>query len=288
MIRYALILGALGLSSLAQAATVTAEATSFPAVLKAAQGGDTIQLQGAFDQIKVNKVTFDPPVTLDASAATIKGVTLTNVVGFTLKNPRISGGGPLGYGVYIRFGKYVRVEGGDISNAVRGIVIGDSTDVAAIGNKLHDLRTDGINLAGVQRAVIAANSCWAFSPIVPPDHPDCIQAWNVKDGPIVSDVTIVGNSAEGIMQGVGLYDEPYRNMVVVGNRMRLTYANAVYIRGGIDSVIVGNDVATIAPLKSDGKPSVKTNITIQGAVGGIACGNAIPNVPYNAAAKPCY
>lgn len=272
------------------AATVPVTPSTVVADVKAAQPGDVLQFRGDFGLLRVTGRTFDPPVIVDLSGATVKGIWLSSVSGMSFTGGTVTAG-PNNYAVRVDKSKKIRLERMTLRDAARGIVAGDSQDLVIIHNVLTNLRTDGIDLAGVQRALVAFNRCSNFAPVYP-DHPDCIQSWQTKDRealglPVVSDIVVAYNTIDGAMQGIGFFDGPYERITMIGNRVRNTYPQGVALYGGVDSLVAYNDVASFVPNKPDGKPGSKTNVNVVAPVRVIACGNVMPNVPKSPAALPC-
>ena len=266
-------------------ASIAVTPANAPAAIKAAQPGDVLVLEGEFPTITLTKRVFAPRLIFDASKARVAGVVFNQTSGVDWQGGRVTQASS-GYAFRVLQSSSISIRGAVATEAVRGIVVDRSTDIAVSGNTLTKLRTDGIDVAGSQRVVVAGNRCSDFAPIAS-DHPDCVQAWNVANTPITADLTIVGNSAEGAMQGIGLYDAPYERVAIIGNRIRIIYPQGVALYGATDSLIMGNDLASIAPLKADGKPSVKVNINMPNSVRVTACSNLVPDVKGHLAAAAC-
>lgn len=258
-------------------AALTATPAQLPAVLKAAQPGDTIKLERAdFGTVKIAKRTFQPAVVIDAARARLGAVVIDRSSGVTWRGGIVGGAAP--YAFSIKASSRIGVESITATDAVRGIVIDNSTDIVVNGNLLTGLRTDGIDIVG-QRITVTNNICRDFSPI-PADHPDCIQGWS--DETPTADVTVTGNSATGTMQAVFFRsDTPgalgFDRIRIERNVGRITYGNGFTVLGGRDSLIRWNDGASI----DGGKVMVRMTGT------GTACGNVLAELTKSEATRPC-
>jgi hypothetical protein len=86
------------------------------------------------------------------------------------------------------------LEGCEIRDFMRGLVVTRCTGVRITGNDVHDLRSDGMNFVQVQNVVIEGNHIHDFHRSVDSeDHADMIQFWtNGTDAPS-TDIVIRGN-----------------------------------------------------------------------------------------------
>jgi hypothetical protein len=86
------------------------------------------------------------------------------------------------------------IEGCQIRDFFRGLVVARCQDIRVGGNDLHDLRMDGMNFAQVQAVRIEGNHIHDFNrSINSKDHADMIQFWtNGTDAPS-TDIVIRGN-----------------------------------------------------------------------------------------------
>ena len=99
-----------------------------------------------------------------------------------------------GYGLSVRGTTGVTLEGNEIYNFNRGLVVTESSKIAVIGNELHSMRMDGMNFVEVTDVVIEENYIHDFrgSP-TSGDHCDMIQFWTSGTDSPSTDIVIRGN-----------------------------------------------------------------------------------------------
>jgi nitrous oxidase accessory protein NosD len=271
----ACVLMCLAMAAPAVARTTFVTQGSIAGALNVAAPGDTIiLLPGGYGVVALPRKSWQTPINIDARAATMSGVVFFKTGGVNWTGGTIIG---TGYGVSISNSERISVSATDVSGGTRGIVINNSTDVKVLRNKLHGLRTDGVDIVG-QRILVEGNQIWDMSP-APADHPDGIQMWNAT-GSQTRDVTIRGNIITGAMQGIfgRSTGVPLSNIVVTGNRVTVDYPNGIVVTNTEDSIITGNVV------RSQG--SFKVNLRVDGA-NLMACGNTVPDVPKAYGAQSC-
>jgi len=139
------------------------------------------------DPIRLFNGTLIDPQILDSSHIILDGLTLIGDAGNAAINALASGV----QGVYVRRSHHVEVRHCDVSRAYIGITILESPDCVAIGNTIHDIRTDMIRYVDAERVRIQWNEAFDWRP-APGDHCDFIQGWNaslgrVNDGVVISD-----------------------------------------------------------------------------------------------------
>ena len=261
----------------APAKTIIVNQANWTKAISAAAPGDKIVLSpGGYGVINVPRKNWLTPITIDASSAVMSGVVMLGVSGVTW-----IGGTVIGsiYGISIRNSSRISITGVDISLAQRGIVINSSDDIRIIKNRLHHLRTDGVDIVG-QRVVVEGNIISNMLPVVG-DHPDGIQMWSTADYK-TRDVTVRANVVSGAMQGiygsapgVGL-----ENIRVTGNKVTVTYGNGIVLGDATGTIATGNIVQSPTGAKN------KANMRILGSYN-LACGNTVPDVPQADAARPC-
>lgn len=227
-------LRALAIAALALLATPAAASTScatITAELFDALPGDVIET-GPITcpaRIIINRLAIPDGVTLDATGATFtQGITVANTSGLTIKGGtygtpaadtvatyaiQASGvmdfsvagarffAGPGGNrgGVQIRNGVRVTVRDSYFEGHRTGLMFYEVTDALAVRNVFRKASSDGINVVGSHRFIIAANDCY-WTVRVGKAHPDCLQFWSLPGKPTQSDGWIVNNSARGMMQ----------------------------------------------------------------------------------------
>lgn len=276
-LRAATILVALVSGSAATSKTVTVSQTSLEKAMNAAGPGDTLVLKrGGYGVVVVPRKSWQTPITIDARDATVAGVVIRGASGVNWVGGAVVGSV---YGIWIRQSSRVEVRGADVSKAARGIVVASSTDVKLIKNKLHDLRTDGIDVVG-QRVLVEGNTIDTMSPIKG-DHPDGVQIWSADDMKS-RDITVRNNKITGRMQGVFARSTKFglENIVITGNRVLTTYQNGILLQDTKNSVLTGNVVKALVTGAN------RANIRSSGT-GNTVCGNVVPDVPRAPAAQPC-
>ena len=276
--RLALATSALASVAPACAKTIAVTQANLAASLANAQPGDLLALApGGYGVVTVPRKVWKNPIVIDASKATLAGIVIYRASGVTWKGGTVIGSI---YGVSIRESSNVTVIGADISAALRGVVVNESTDIKLQKNKLHHLRSDGIDIVG-QNILVEGN---VISDIMPAadDHPDGVQIWSVAAMPS-QNIIVRGNTITGNMQGIFARTPVIgvKKLTVTGNRVTVSYPNAIVLLDATNSVATGNVVKS----PSNGIHS-KANMRVEG-VGNVACGNAVPDVPKAAPAAPC-
>ena len=271
-------------------AVLAADPGSLNSALAAARPGDTIRLApGHYGTASIRNRTYDPPLTIDASAATLDGVYLAGVTGV-----RWTGGTLQGvpgttkaayYGVDATNSANITVDGVHISQFRVGIVYNNVTGGAITGNWLAGMWADGIDLATSRQITIAHNACSDFKP-ANGAHPDCIQAWSVAHYPPTADLTISANSAVGTMQGISLFDSPtaadqggFDRISVTGNTVLITYPDGISVYNCRSCSVKNNSVNSL--------PNYQARAQLYVTGGSVQqCGNTVPLVPRQAT-PPC-
>ncbi|CAM3239768.1 hypothetical protein SPAN111604_12670 [Sphingomonas antarctica] len=246
--------------------------------MNAAQPGDTIVLApGGYGVIAVPRKVWQQPITIDARAASMTGIVMFKVSGVNWTGGTIIGSL---LGISISNSDRVNITGADVSGAIKGIVVNNSSDIKLLRNKLHALRSDGIDVVG-QRVLVEGNTITDMRPVAG-DHPDGIQIWSANDEQ-TRDITVRGNSITGASQGIfarapalGL-----SNLVVTGNKVFVDYGNGIVLLDTKDSIATGNSVKSTTNGQFD-----KANMRVEG-YNNMACSNVVPDVPKAPAAQVC-
>lgn len=102
-----------------------------------------------------------------------------------------------GIGLTVRDSTGITIEDCEISGFWRGATFGNSNNVVVIANDIHSIRSDGLNFAAVQGAVIENNHIHDFktSPNSG-DHSDMIQFWTNGTTRPSTDIVIRGNTLD--------------------------------------------------------------------------------------------
>lgn len=144
----------------------------------------------------------------------------------------------------------------DFTELFRAIAVQRSANVVIQGNKLHDLRSDGIVVASTDGIVIDSNRMWDLRPVLG-DHGDFIQFWNTSQTKGQSNITIknnvmmqyyesgvFGTGVQGIFISDGL-QWGYKNVLIENN---VIWSNEMYNGIGtslIDGLqIIGNTIVS--------------------------------------------
>jgi nitrous oxidase accessory protein NosD len=244
----------------ADAKTIRANPDTLQDALLRAAGGDRIVLAPAqYGEVTWTQRTFKPAVTIDATQARFTQVTIRGVNGLMLSGGTIAGPRDHTWDMRVDFSQNITVRGMRMSGARVGIGFSRSSDVVAERNEFDGIRSDGINLASVQRAKILFNDCRNFTPVPgvytdkgkslhEGDHPDCIQGWAIAGAPGPADITIIGNTARGLMQGIFLSDPAdrgYDRLTIRDNNMQVAMYHGIVVVEARDSIITGNTVRAV-------------------------------------------
>lgn len=256
---------------------VVNSSSSLVAALKAASGGDVIQLApGQYSGLVLQNLSFDKPVTITSqdpnNLAVLNNFVVKDSSGLAFQNLEFEAVGTPGassftlwqcsnisfdsldvhgsldnnpqndpWGLLIRNSSGVTVSNSEFHDL--GIAIGhlNSDYVKIIGNNIHTIRWDGIDGGGSQHVVISGNYLTDFHPL-PTDHQDAIQFWTSGTSRPGSDITVTNNvivRGDGVaMQGVFIGDE-------VGD---MQYTNVTIT----DNLLIGTLYNGIAVSHTDG------------------------------------
>ncbi|WP_377845467.1 NosD domain-containing protein [Bosea sp. UC22_33] len=303
-----LMVGMASFSALGQPAERLATPATLSSMLKAASGGETIVLApGDYGAMQFPQKAYSPAIRIQAQQANFTGLILASLSGVTIDGGTIVGPGGRSYGVSIREARNIRIANMTISGAHRGIVVNQGEDVALVGNRLTELISDGINVAYSRRVRIERNSCRDFRPtpavydaagnrLKDGDHADCIQAWSRPAFPPTSDLTIIDNEADGLMQGIflgnhvrdGIDDGGFDRVVIRGNRVRVGVPNGITVSGLRQGEVIDNVVDTTpgATLPKPPHRPVRAKLMVLGT-DVVQCGNRVVDMPNLPGQTPC-
>lgn len=263
--------------------------------------GATVKLPaGQAGPFAIVNQRFDPPVTIDASAATVRGLRVWNSSGIIWRGGTVfADGGPdgksfNGYAVDIRASKRVRFDDVTFTGGLRGLVAAESRGITVNRGHFTGLRSDGINIAGTSDVLIEASRFENFTPKKPTgnkadgswkdgDHPDAIQIWTTRANPRMTDITVRDNIIEGDTQGINTFGprgDGYARIRVTGNRLRINYPAAISLVGCDDCTVTGNSAAKLPTAR------FKANVRLVESTGRF-CGNVISDVPSHLANLKC-
>lgn len=294
-IRLASVLFAL-VAAPAAAATVATPAT-LAEVLRGAAAGDTVTLAaGSYDAVAVKDRHWSPPVTVDAAAAQLRGVKLTNVSGLTWHGGTFDGGDVERYGISFYMSDHFVVDGATFHHFTRnGINLGLVSDARITNNGITDSGSDGIDVAMSRRIVLDHNRCADFHP-TPGAHPDCIQMWSHAEQPPTADITLTNNEAIGDMQGFTAFNHikpdatgrqvdegGFDRIVVEYNHARVMTYHGVTINACRNCIVRHNRAET---MPNPAVPRLRTWIHADGA-GLIFCDNHAEAFPGGPGSERC-
>lgn len=263
---------ALAAASPAAAAIHTATQASFNTVFSTAQAGDTIVLQGAFnDEIRIRNRHFSTAVTIDATSATINRtlrintssgiaitggqwnhnatygqmVTIKDSTDIKLARANFTGtSATISSALGVVQSSGISISDNKFTNVRTSIVITSTTDSLVTRNRILGATSDGIDVADSHRILVSSNYCGGTVPHSTA-HPDCVQLWSLAGMPVQSDIVILNNVAEGATQGFTSFDpEPFsgQRIVFAGNLTKLSFPHSISCYGCQDSLFLDNTV----------------------------------------------
>ena len=260
------------------------------ALLTAKGGEKFVLVSGQYGDITFPPRTFRPQITIDAAQAQFTGIVMRKVEGVAIEGGNVTGPRERMFAVLVDFSRNVAFRGMKISGSRIGISVSRSQGIAIERNRFDGVRSDGVNIAGSQRVNVIGNTCTNFDPILPVydpagklmqdgDHPDCIQGWSIVGMPPTADVTVIGNSGRGFMQGVW-FGNPgqggYDRIIVRQNNFELAAFNAIVVLDARDSEISDNSVRNVPGARMLNYP-FKPYVAWIRATGSrnVVCGNRI-------------
>ena len=269
-------------------AVLAANLGNITSVFAAAKPGDTVRLvAGRYPILQLQSRTFNPPLTVDASAATMTGVWTRAVSGLKWTGGMIDGSNlttksTTDFGFTAYMANNVTVTGVKF-NALRvGIVFDHVTGGEVSNNSFTAMRADGVDLAVSRQIAVTHNACASFNVDVG-EHPDCIQAWSKQGEPPVADITVTGNSAIGTMQGISFFDSGtvggFDRVTITGNHVTNTMGNGIAAYNCRSCTVKNNVVASLPDYLY-----VSQLVIAGGSV--TQCGNDVAMVPWQAT-PPC-
>lgn len=280
------------------------------AALSGLQAGATIRLPpGNHDRIIIEGQHFAPPVTIDATDATVRGLTIRNSSGINWRGGTIEapagrgdtdtskegrGAGPGVYASTVANSRDISFDGVTFTNAKLGMLAGRNNGLTVRNSRFMALRSDGINSVGSSNVLIENNRFFDTRPIpatgskgdgtfIDGDHCDAIQIWAPKDVPVSTDITIRGNVIEGRTQGINTFGpagDGYRRIIVENNRIYTNYAAGISVMNCTDCRVRYNQ------LSPDPNANHKINLRTDNSTGQF-CGNRITSIPNHPANAKC-
>ncbi len=272
-------------------AVLAANPSTIASAIAAAHPGDTVRLvAGEYPPVKIKNRTFDPPLTIDASAATVAGAQVTGSSGVRWTGGVLKGApgdtSPNNYGFLASVSTKVTIDAVHITDFKVGVVYDRTVGGQITGNWFARMAADGIDLAESRNLVIAHNACSEFTP-APGAHVDCIQAWSRPANPPVADLNIADNSMVGFMQGISLFDGAhdgvadggFDRIAVTGNTVLNTLGNGISVENCRGCSVRNNSVNSLPNFINRAQLYIVGGSVVQ-------CGNTVPMVPRQAT-PPC-
>jgi hypothetical protein len=166
-----------------------------------------------------------------------------------------------GIALGIRDSSGIAIEENRFTNFTRGVVTTDSQDIQINGNELSEMRSDGLNFAGVQRVQIADNYIHDFrSSVAANDHADFIQFWTRGTTTASTDISITGNRLDigngsltqsifmrndQVDRGLAGFEMFYGNVTITDNVIVNAQTHGITV-GETDGLIIANNTVTHA------------------------------------------
>ena len=255
------------------AALLLATSTTFDSAFTTARAGDTIQMTGTFDGLRLQNRSFAKTVTLDATKATFTqalqlwSIDNMKVVGGTFK---IAGGalysraaaayngsnitfikqtvfGSAGqYGILIDSTTNGQVSYGTFHGLRAAIQFSSANNGLATKNRIYEADSDGIDIADSHFVTASYNSCSLGNPGIGV-HADCIQLYSFAGKPLQSDITVAYNTATGPTQGFTSFRTGGGGLRlhIVNNTVNTSLPQGVACYDCIDSDVSFNHVGTL-------------------------------------------
>lgn len=246
-------------------------------VLKQGNYGD-FAFNAKESPLAVNLVAADPskpPVFSTLSIANANGVNIAGVTftpkddtkfanGLTLRGcddvkltNNTFAGGPDSMnsqqrGLLIDRSSNVVVHDNDFSGLMRGAVFTETVGIKVTGNTLHDLRSEGFNLAGVKDVEISGNDLRGFHPVTG-DHADFIQFWTrgaktASENIHIHDNTMIQAKTGLSVQGIFMDNDDsiaYRNVVIENNVIQSGSPRGILVEQAVGVKVVNNTALAV-------------------------------------------
>ena len=203
----------------------------------------------------------------------------------------ISDGFGTGFGLFVNDSDRLTVENSEFTNWWKGASFNRSDDLIFKGNEIHEIRSDGINIAEMQGTVIEGNYIHDFHHHPDsPDHADMIQVLsNVHSTRTTLDLVIRDNvldigdgditqliyMANGKLNSDPSPEWLYQDIVVEGNMLRGAHVHGISV-GSTDGAVIRHNTMLFADDVPGGiAPLIRTNESLnilieKNAIPGIA------------------
>lgn len=240
--------------------------------------------------VEIDGVKFQPKD--DAKFAT--GLNLRGCDGVVLTHNDFSGGttafANMQRGVFIDRSTGVVVEDNDFHGLGRGVVVSETDGIKILDNDIWNMRSEGLNLAGVKNVDIGFNEMKDFHPATG-DHADFIQFWTTGTSTVSENIHIHDNvliqKQNGLsVQGIFMDNDnsvAYKNVVIEDNTIQTGMPHGILLAQADGVVIRDNSVLSV--LGSSYKVSIAVvesqDVTVTGNTA--TCFNIDGNVNLSAA-----
>jgi hypothetical protein len=171
--------------------------------------------------------------------------------------------------------KNITIVNSEFEQLYRAATFGGTDGITLIGNKVHDIRSDGFDFTRVSNVLIDSNSFTNFS-VITGDHPDAIQFWTKNSTRPSTDIVIRNNQimqgSGKSMQGIFMADEmgtlPYQRVTIENNLVYTEkHGNGIAVLGGQDVLVQNNTV--VSPVDD----TVQVAIRLGNVTNGMVTGN---------------
>ncbi|MEM7642007.1 MAG: right-handed parallel beta-helix repeat-containing protein [Pseudomonadota bacterium] len=260
------------------------EGTAGPSVIRSADPADPARLSGmelrgveglTLDGLLL-KYDWDPEDRINVRPFQIFGGGDIRLTGIRLigdeagpGTSEIDRGYPWGTGLFVRGVDTFTLEGSELAVFHRGVVIREAEEVTVRANRVHGMRSDGINIVACQGVLIEGNHIHDFDRSVEStDHADMIQFWTNKTNRPSTDVVIRGNllnsGAGDFTQSIFMRNEEvdngragremfYRNFVVEDNFILNAHRHGISI-GEVDGLVIRRNTILHNPMGVGARP----------------------------------
>lgn len=196
--------------------TIASSDPNHPAVFSA------VALNGV-SNLSIDHVVFDytakAGITTNDRPNQINGCTNISITNSVFDGDNASGSGAAadGYGtavgLSVRWGSGITIANNEFLDWHRGAIFDSTSNLQVLGNDIHDVRSDGMDFANIQKALIENNYLHDFrASYSAGDHRDMIQFWTTGTKTPSTDITIRGNTLD-------IGDGAYTQSIFMRNEM---------------------------------------------------------------------
>lgn len=258
-------------------AVLTATPANILSVFAKTAPGDVLALTGAFGLVAMQGRTFDPPLTVDASGATLQAVVIKALGGLRWKGGTfnttsggrdainvsgshdveidgvsVTGDGTVG-GVSFRDSADVALTGSRIDGPRVGVALYVVSRVRIVGNVITGWTADAIGLSATSDSLISQNSLTNPKRIDADIHIDGIQGYFTGPTPN-HDVTVSfnfvrGSGTQGVFFNTSPGYAPPERITIDGNIVAVDAVNGVTLMGDPAGTVRNNRVFTLPGAK---------------------------------------